>query len=67
MLGEIHLVPLSNCQKYACRNRHCETQGLLENQLLDCNPEIIAGLGGCAKEFVETVFRATHYNFLISM
>lgn len=67
MLGEIHLVPLSNCQKYACRNRHCETHGLLEKQLLDCNPEIIAGLGGCDKEFVETAFRATHYNFLISM
>lgn len=29
---------------------------LLENQLPDCNTEIIAGLGGCAKEFIETEF-----------
>lgn len=28
----------------------------LENQLLNCNPDIIAGLGSCAKEFVETWF-----------
>lgn len=29
---------------------------LLKNQLPDCNPEIIAGLGSCAKEFIETSF-----------